>query len=72
MDRFLAKANIEHFKKLLASETDAHKRLVLDNPLAEERFKTCCRAQASEREQRRLIKRPFTRASGSTTIIYKR
>jgi len=24
MDQFLAKANIEHFKKLLASETDAH------------------------------------------------
>jgi hypothetical protein len=36
MDQFLAKANIEHFKKLLASETDAHKRLVLENLLAEE------------------------------------
>jgi hypothetical protein len=36
MDQFLAKANIEHFKKLLASEIDAHKRLVLENLLAEE------------------------------------
>jgi len=39
MDEFIANANIEHFKKLLASEIDAHKRSVLENLLAEEKLK---------------------------------
>ena len=36
MDEFIAKTSIEHLKQLLMSETDARKRRVLENLLAEE------------------------------------
>lgn len=39
MDEFIAKANIEHFEKLLATETDAQKRCLLESLLAEEKLK---------------------------------
>ncbi len=39
MDAEIAKANIEHFKKLLKTETDAAKRDVLKRLLAEEELK---------------------------------
>jgi hypothetical protein len=49
MDEFIAKANIEHVKKLLASETDAHKRRVLEDFLAEEKSKLA--AALKQREE---------------------
>jgi hypothetical protein len=39
MDRKVAKLNIEHYKKLLASETDAAKRESIARLLAEEEAK---------------------------------
>ena len=39
MDEFIAKANIEHFEKLLATETDAQKRSVMESLLAKEKLK---------------------------------
>lgn len=39
MDVFIAKANIEHFEELLASETDAKKHGVLKRLIAEEKLK---------------------------------
>ena len=39
MPQEIAKANIEHFKKLLDSETDAQKRAVIERLLAEEERK---------------------------------
>ncbi len=39
MDVAIAKTNIEHFKKLLESETDEAKRAVLQRLLAEEEQK---------------------------------
>ncbi|UFX45423.1 hypothetical protein HAP47_0001440 [Bradyrhizobium sp. 41S5] len=36
MADWIARANIEHFKKLLESETDADKRHVIERELAEE------------------------------------
>ena len=35
----IAKANIEHFKKLLETETDVNKRAVIERLLAEEELK---------------------------------
>ncbi len=39
MDKAVAKLNIEHYKKLLASETDAAKREAIARLLAEEEAK---------------------------------
>jgi hypothetical protein len=39
MDKFIAKANIAHFRKLLAKETDEAKRQTLARLLAEEEAK---------------------------------
>lgn len=39
MDKFVAKLNIEHFKKLLATETDEAKRQTLLNLLTAEEDK---------------------------------
>jgi hypothetical protein len=50
MDVAIAKANIEHFKKLLETETDETKRAVLKRLLAEEELKlACCGAERAER-----------------------
>jgi hypothetical protein len=39
MPDWIAKANIEHFKKLLVTETDPQKRTVIERELAEEEAK---------------------------------
>jgi hypothetical protein len=39
MPDWIAKANIEHFKRLLETETDPKKRLVIQRELAEEEQK---------------------------------
>lgn len=39
MDEFIAKANIEHYEKLLATETDRQKRRALERLLTEEKSK---------------------------------
>jgi hypothetical protein len=39
MDEFIAKANVEHFKELLATEKDEAKRKLLLQLLAEEELK---------------------------------
>jgi hypothetical protein len=39
MPKEIAKANIEHFKKLLQTEADAEKRAVIERLLAEEELK---------------------------------
>ena len=39
MDEFLAKANIEHFKTLLRTETDESKRRIVQQLLADEELK---------------------------------
>jgi hypothetical protein len=64
MDELIAKANIEHVEKLLASETDAHKCRVLENVLAEEKSKLAAALKRRD-ERRELIERPPTRASAS-------
>jgi hypothetical protein len=43
MDKFVAKANIEHFRRKLAQETDEAKRQVLARLLAEEEAKLASR-----------------------------
>jgi hypothetical protein len=39
MDEYIAKANIEHFKKLIEAETDENKRRFLQRLLAEQQLK---------------------------------
>jgi hypothetical protein len=39
MPDWIARANIEHFKKLLETETDSRKRSVIERELAEEEQK---------------------------------
>jgi hypothetical protein len=50
MDKVVANLNIEHYKKLLASETDATKREAIARLLAEEKEKL-----AKIPEERKLI-----------------
>jgi hypothetical protein len=45
----MAKANIEHFKKLLRTETDAKKRVVIERLLAEQEAKLAARGAPSQR-----------------------
>jgi hypothetical protein len=53
MDVAIAKANIEHFKNLLETETDEAKRAVLRRLLAEEEGKLAAALKArSERRDR--------------------
>ena len=42
----IAKANIEHFRELLQTETDAKKRGVLERLLAEEKLKLAAALKA--------------------------
>ena len=54
MDVAIAKANIEHFKKLLETETDAAKRDVLERLLAQEEAKLASALKArSENKDKR-------------------
>ena len=52
MDRTVARLNIEHFRKLLATETDEAKRRLLLRLLAEEEEKLAIlNAKAGERKR---------------------
>jgi hypothetical protein len=53
MDVQIAKANIEHFKKLLTSETDEQKRSTLERLLAEERSKLAAALKRENEKKRR-------------------
>jgi hypothetical protein len=53
MDKFMANANIAHFRKQLAEETDEAKRLMLVRLLAEEERKMWgCRPPVNESDVR--------------------
>jgi len=53
MDRTVAHLNIEHYRRLLAAETDESKRKVLQKLLAEEEAKLArARQDATEKQQR--------------------
>ena len=47
MPKEIASANIEHFRKLLKTETDAKKRAVIERLLAEEEQKLAALARGS-------------------------
>ena len=58
MDRFVAKLNIEHFRKLLAAETDEKKRQTLSDLLAREEEKLATAlARAAEEDSERSKKK---------------
>jgi hypothetical protein len=50
MPEEIAKANIEHFKKLLETEADAEKRAVIKRLLAEEEQKLAALRKRGERK----------------------
>jgi len=52
MPEEIAKANIEHFKRLLETETDTKKRAVIERRLAEEERKlTALKKRRTERKK---------------------
>ncbi len=51
MDKFVAKANIEHFRRKLAAETDETKRQALARLLAEEEDKLASLADDPQRKR---------------------
>jgi hypothetical protein len=51
MDKFVARANTEHYRKLLAKETDETKRQLLERLLAEEEAKLNSLTQAPTRKR---------------------
>ena len=53
MPDWIARANIEHFKKLLATEKDAQKRAMIERELAEEEAKLAAFLRA--RDERRKL-----------------
>ena len=64
MDKFVAKANIEHYRRKLAQETDETKRQVLATLLAEEEAKLAS-LMADPQKKSRLMGADATAASGS-------
>jgi hypothetical protein len=54
VDRTVAKLNIEHYRRLLAEETDAARRQTLQRLLAEEEAKLA--DQAGREKKRRLLR----------------
>jgi hypothetical protein len=52
MPDWIAKANIEHFKKLLEAETDPHKRAVIERELAEEEANLAELLKRQDRERK--------------------
>jgi hypothetical protein len=48
MDRFVKRANIAHFERLLERTTDASRRQVILTLLAEEKQKNCCISDPSD------------------------
>jgi len=51
MPQDIAKANIEHFKKLLETERDAEKRAVIERLLAEQEQKLAALKNRSDRKE---------------------
>jgi hypothetical protein len=51
MDKFVAKANIEHYKKKLSQETDETKRQALARLLAEEEAKLASLTNLAQRKR---------------------
>jgi hypothetical protein len=51
MPDWIAKANIEHFKNLLKSETDPVKRRVIERELAEEKLKLAALKKQSDKKE---------------------
>jgi hypothetical protein len=49
MPQEIAKANIEHFRKLLETETDVRKRAVIERLLGEEEQKLAALKKGSEK-----------------------
>lgn len=52
MDRTVAYLNVEHYRRLLAAETDESKRKVLQKLLAEEEAKLAEAKEAAARQQK--------------------
>ncbi len=53
MDRTVARLNIEHFRRLLAKETDESRRQVIQRLLAEEEAKLADSTAPKERKRKR-------------------
>jgi hypothetical protein len=53
MPDWIAKANIEHFKRLLETEANPEKRLVIERELAEEEQKLAALKKQSEKKEGR-------------------
>lgn len=51
MPDWIARANIEHFKKLLENETDPKKRAVIERELAEEELKLAALLNQSKKKE---------------------
>ena len=51
MPDWIAKANIEHFKKLLGTEKDPRKRAVIERELVEEEAKLAAIKKQGERKE---------------------
>jgi hypothetical protein len=51
MPDWIANANVEHFKKLLKSESDPAKRRVIERELAEEEQKLAALKKQAERKE---------------------
>ena len=51
MPDWIAKANIEHFKKLLETEKDPQKRAMIERELAEEESKLAALRKQGERKE---------------------
>jgi len=51
MPDWIAKANIEHFKRLLETEKDPRKRAMIERELAEEEAKLAALRKQAERKE---------------------
>jgi hypothetical protein len=54
MDRTVARLNIEHYRRLLATETDESKRKMLQKLLAEEQAKLTAAQDSAKRQQPKI------------------
>ncbi len=54
MDRTVARLNIEHYRRLLATETDESKRKMLQKLLAEEEAKLTAAHDSAKRQQPKI------------------
>jgi hypothetical protein len=51
MLRFVAQLNIDHYREMLAAESDANKRKLLEQLLAEEEVKLAAEKQKSKEQK---------------------